>query len=201
MNKDKEYKKTIKYYNSIAKDYVKSTAAVVLEEQISQFISKITSWWNVLDMACWPWHDTIRFSEEWFNCLWIDASVEMIKIAKELAKHIQSIEFKVQNIMDFNDYNKFDWIWCSSIFVHLDKTDVPFIIKKLKNALKDWWTLWILTAKEQSYIKRKKWDYRKYTMYQSDELKNFLEKQWLKIVSSDVVEYWWRDRIFIISEK
>jgi len=78
-------KKTIEYYNKIAENYFKSDAAMVIKDKIDKFISLLQGT-KVLDVACGPGHDTDYLTREGFNCIGIDLSRRMIKIAKNIIK-------------------------------------------------------------------------------------------------------------------
>ena len=96
--------KTINYYNKIANDYFESSATILIKDKIDQFIS-LLSGKKVLDIACGPGHDTDYLTRKGFNCLGIDLSEKMIKIAKQNFKG----KFKIMNFFNLSfKVNSFD---------------------------------------------------------------------------------------------
>jgi ubiquinone/menaquinone biosynthesis C-methylase UbiE len=188
--------KTIKFYNDIADTYIKSDAAVVLKDKIDRFI-KLLPGRKVLDVACGPGHDTDYLTRKGFDCLGIDLSKKMINLAR------QNFKGKYK-IMDFFDLkfrgNLFDGMWCSSIFVHVKKSDLPKLLKNSKKVLKNNGIIGIITAQKQKRIKNKN-DIRMYTMFKKKELESYLEKAGFKTLLSEIFLYGGKKRIFIISKK
>jgi len=188
-------KKTIDYYNKIANDYFVSSAAIVIKDKIDQFIS-LLSGKKVLDVACGPGHDTNYLTKKGFNCIGIDLSEKMIKIAKQNFKG----KFKIMNFFDLNfKANSFDGLWCSSVFVHVAKEDLLSLVKNFKKILKDNGVLGVITAKKQK-IKKEKDDTRKYVTYRKKEFENYLIKSGYKILVSKIFIYGGKKRLFIISQ-
>lgn len=189
-------RKTIKFYDDIAERYIKSDAAVVLKDKIDRFI-KLLLGKKVLDVACGPGHDTDYLTRKGFDCLGIDLSEKMIDIAR------QNFKGKYE-IMDFFNLklrdNLFDGMWCSSIFVHIQKKDLPRLLKNSKKVLKNNGVIGIITAAKQKRIKDRN-DTRTYTMYEKEELENYLEKAGFKTLFAEIFPYGEKSRIFIISKK
>jgi len=187
--------KTIKYYNKIANDYFRSGAAVVLKDKIDQFISLLPGK-KVLDVACGPGHDTDYLTRKGFNCLGIDSSEKMIRIAKQNFKG----KFKIMDFFNLSfKANSFDGLWCSSVFVHVAKKDLPLLLESFKKILKNNGILGVITAKKQK-IKKEKDDTRKYVTYKRKEFENYLMKSGYKILLSKIFIYGGKKRLFIISQ-
>ena len=193
----KEYtKKTIKFYDGIAEKYIRSGAAVVLKDKIDKFI-KLLPGKDVLDVACGPGHDTDYLTKRGFNCFGIDLSEKMIGLAK------QNFKGKYE-VMDFFDLKLgdelFDGMWCSSIFVHIKKNDLPKLLKDSTKALRVNGIIGIITAAKQKKV-RDKSDTREYVMYDKKELEGYLEEAGFKILSAEIFSYGGRNRVFIIAKK
>lgn len=188
--------KTIKFYDDIAEKYIKSDAAVVLKDKIDKFINLLPGN-KVLDVACGPGHDTDYLTKKGFDCVGIDLSEKMISLAQK--------NFKGKyEVMDFFDLkfknNSFNGIWCSSIFVHIKKIDLPKLLKNSKKILRNNGIIGIITAVKQKRVKDKN-DTRTYIMYRKEELEGYLEKAGFKTLFSEIFSYGGRDRIYIISKK
>lgn len=193
----KEYtKKTIKFYDGIAEKYINSGAAVVLKDKIDKFI-KLLPGKDVLDVACGPGHDTDYLTKRGFNCLGIDLSERMIGLAK---KNFEG-EYEVMDFFDLKlGDGLFDGMWCSSIFVHIKKNDLPKLLKDSTKALRVNGIIGIITAAKQKKV-RDKSDTREYVMYDKKELEGYLEKTGFKILFAEIFPYGGRNRVFIIAKK
>ncbi len=194
------YENTIGYYNRIAQAYSESTAAVVQSTQIDNFLSRIPQWGSIIDVACWPWHDTEYFCRNWFQCRGIDGSKEMIRIAEKRLSKYPNVSLKVQNVLDITDEDTFDGAWCSSILVHLDKEDIDLFLRRIRQSLKIHGVIWVITTKQQQRIP-KPGDTRKYSMYTEDELHSSLQSVGFQTVDSCIMNYWSRERIFLLAHK
>lgn len=193
-----KYTKTIAYYDSLAENYTQWSAAVVLEDKIQEFITQIISNGHIIDVACWPWHDSRRFLKDGLTCVWVDGSEKMISIAKNLSTTLQWVNFQVTNVLDIHfPALTFDGAWCSSIFVHLTKKDAKKLLQNLKKILKKWGILGIITASEQDRIPDDD-DVRHYTMYELDEMNDLLSSVGFKINKTNKFVYG-RERIFSLS--
>ena len=188
-------RKTIKYYDNIAEEYFKSSAAVVIENKIGEFIKSLFGK-KVLDVGCGPGHDTNYLRGKGIDCTGIDLSEEMIKIAK---KNFGG-EFEIMDALNLRfENNCFDGLWCSSIFVHIAKEDLPKILDGFRKVLKNDGSLGIITVQKQKVIKNKS-DTRAYIMYGKSELENYLRKGGYKIIVSEAFVYGGKERIFIIAK-
>lgn len=188
--------KTIKYYDNITNAYIKGGAAVVLKDKIDRFIELLPGK-KILDVACGPGHDTDYLNRMGFDCLGIDLSKKMIEFAR------QNFKGKFE-LMDFFDLklgnNSFDGMWCSSIFVHIEKDDLPELLENSRKALKKNGILGIITAQKQKRIKNQN-DTRTYTMFDKKELEDYLKMAGYKILLSEIFCYGGKNRIFVISKK
>lgn len=121
----------------------------------------------------------------------------MIKLARQNFKG----KFKVMDFFDLKlENDSFDGMWCSSIFVHIKKDDLPELLKNSRKVLKNDGILGIITAQKQKRIKSQN-DTRTYIMYDEKELENYLKEAGYKILLSEVFPYGGKNRIFVISKK
>ncbi|MBU4274704.1 class I SAM-dependent methyltransferase [Patescibacteria group bacterium] len=188
--------KTIKFYDAIADTYIKNGAAVVLKDKIDRFI-KLLPGKKILDVACGPGHDTDYLTRKGFDCLGIDLSEKMIELARRNFKG----KYEIMDFFDLKLRNDlFDGMWCSSIFVHIKKSDLPKLLKNSKTILKNNGIIGIITAQKQKRTKNKN-DIRMYTMFEKKELENYLERAGFEILYTEIFLYGGKNRIFIISKK
>lgn len=188
-------KKTISYYNNIANDYFKSSAAVVIKDKIDQFIKSLSGK-KVLDVGCGPGHDTNYLRKKDIDCIGIDLSEKMIEIARQnFGKKFEVMDFF--NLKFKNDY--FDGLWCSSVFVHVVKNDLPELLRNFRKVLKNNGSLGIITVQKQKTTRDKN-DTRTYIMYGKKELEGRLRRDGYKILVSETFIYGRKKRLFIIAK-
>lgn len=188
-------RKTINYYNNIANDYFRSSAAIVIKDKIDQFISSLSGK-KVLDVGCGPGHDTNYLRKKGLDCIGIDLSERMIEIARQnFGKKFEIMDFF--NLKFKNDY--FDGLWCSSMFVHVARNDLPKILRNFRKVLKNNGSLGIITVQKQKVIKNKN-DTRAYIMYGKKELEDYLRRNGYKILASETFIYGGKKRLFIIAK-
>lgn len=188
-------RKTINYYNNIANDYFRSSAAIVIKDKIDQFISSLSGK-KVLDVGCGPGHDTNYLRKKGLDCIGIDLSERMIEIARQnFGKKFEIMDFF--NLKFKNDY--FDGLWCSSVFVHVARNDLPKILRNFRKVLKNNGSLGIITVQKQKVIKNKN-DTRAYIMYGKKELEDYLRRNGYKILVSETFIYGGKKRLFIIAK-
>lgn len=189
-------KKTINFYDEIAEDYVNSDAAVVLEDKLDKFLKSLEGE-KILDIACGPGHDTDYLTKKGLDCIGIDLSKRMIEIAKENFEG----KFEVMDIFNLDfQAETFNGIWCSSIFVHVQKEDLSNIIGDIKKLLKKGGILGVITVAEQK-IKKQENDTRTYTMFKKKELEDYLKNANFEILLSETFPYGKKKRLFLIAKK
>ncbi len=189
-------KKTVRYYDSIASCYIISGAAVVLENKLNKF-AKLLHGKKILDIGCGPGHDTGYLTRRNFDCLGIDLSKEMIKLARSTFKG----KFEIMDFLDlkFKD-NSFDGIWCSSMFKHVKKVDLPGFLVDIGKVLKKNGVLGIISTQKQKRTKDQD-DTRFYVMFSKRELKTYLKKAGYKVLFLEIFPYGGKSRIFVIAKK
>lgn len=188
-------RKTINYYNNIANDYFRSSAATVIKDKIDQFISSLSGK-KVLDVGCGSGHDTNYLIKKGIDCIGIDLSEKMIEIARQnFGNKFEIMDFF--NLKFKNDY--FDGLWCSSVFVHVARNDLPKLLENFRKVLKNNGSIGIITVQKQKVIKNKN-DTRAYIMYGKKELDDYLRRNGYKILVSETFIYGGKKRLFIIAK-
>ena len=132
--KNERYKRTtIDSYDKTAVEYYKLVSEFKLLPEITEFIKIVRKNGKILDLGCGPGHHSKYFSNLGFDVIGIDLSLEMIKIAKR--ESIKSV-FQVMDILDLNfEKDTFNGIWASASLLHVPKSKIKFVLKKLKEIL------------------------------------------------------------------
>jgi len=188
-------KKTIEFYDKHVEKYFES-GGVVLENKMNKFIELLQGN-KILDVACGPGHDTDYLMKKGFNCLGIDLSKKMIEFAKKRHKG----KFRVADFLNLKfKENSFDGIWCSSAFTHIDKSDLSKTLLDFKRISKSNGIFGIIVPENQER-KQKKSDSRIFTMFEKEELENYLTESGFKILWSETFSFNKMKWLFVVSKK
>lgn len=121
------YNKHVKYFS----EYFKKLFDLHKREEFQKF-EKIIQGKEILDIGCGSGDHAIYFQEKGFNIKCIDLSNKMIELCKSKGLNASIMDIEDLN---FND-ETFDGIWAVTSLLHIEKTKVPKVIKKLHDILK-----------------------------------------------------------------
>lgn len=127
-----QYNNTLKYYDSYADEFYKSTVNIEFTTMQDYFLTKLKKGSNILDFGCGSGRDTKYFFEQGYNVEAIDGSVELCKLASEYSG------IKVKNILfqELLEVDKYDGIWACSSILHLPVEELAEVMRKMMIALK-----------------------------------------------------------------
>ena len=125
-------KRTLDYYNSMAKDFVSDTVDVVFTEIQDIFLEYITVGGKVLDFGCGSGRDTKYFLSKGYDVDAIDGSEELCKIASEYA----GVQVKQMLFEELDKVEVYDGIWACASILHVEKNQLSGIMKKIAIATK-----------------------------------------------------------------
>ena len=98
---------------------------------------------TILDLGCGPGRDAKYFSLEGYEVIGVDFSGNMLKIARKIAPNAN---FLKQDLRKINfPANSFYGIWCSFTILHLERDELPRLLKLLEKVLKKNGILFIAT--------------------------------------------------------
>ncbi len=123
---------TIDYYNINAEKFVEGTVAVDFKETQDRFLEKLKENALILDFGCGSGRDTKYFLDHGYQVEATDGSEELCRKATAFTK----IQVKHLLFQDLNELDKYDAIWACSSILHLSKSDLKMVIKKMNRALK-----------------------------------------------------------------
>lgn len=120
-------------YDKIAEPYAKEFSKS--SEYIDEFLTLLPKNAKILDVGCGVGVDAGYMASKGFEVVGIDLSKEMLKLAKQ---KFPKIDFRKQDIrkLDFPP-NSFDGILASCSLIHIPKKDVPALLNKFHNMLKE----------------------------------------------------------------
>lgn len=160
---------TIDYYNNNAAKYYNQTVEMGMEEIIEEFIKYIPADGAILDLGCGSGRDSVYFMEEGFDVTAVDGSKELCELAKiEFGGEVQNMLFEE---LEFD--NVFDGVWACASLLHVKKSELPNILKKISKALVDDGVLYMSVKHGEFEGVR---DDRYYSDYRTGEIKDIFKR-------------------------
>lgn len=131
--------KTIDYYNTNSNAFYESTVESDMSAQYSMFEKRLYAGARILDCGCGSGRDSKYFLQQGYEVVAIDGSEEMCKLASELTG------LEVRNILfqDIDYTNEFDGVWACASLLHVPKTELLDVMKKITKAMKDCGSLYV----------------------------------------------------------
>jgi len=154
---------SIDYYNKNSEKYINDTMSVSMEELLKKFSVYLPNNGLVLDLGCGSGRDSLWFMEQGYEVLAIDGSIELVEHCRKL------LEGRVihTTFEDFESEKKFDGIWACASLLHIKPMDLPIIIDKYVNYLKQKGVFFMsFKAGEVDYVKDGRW----FTNFTEDRL-------------------------------
>lgn len=123
---------TIAYYDEHAEKYCAATVNADMSFCRDRFMDALQAGACILDAGCGSGRDSKVFLENGFEVTAMDASGKMCMEAEKLLG--QNVLQGTFENMDFK--NEFDGIWACASLLHVARTEINLVMKKLKKALK-----------------------------------------------------------------
>ena len=136
MSEKSKKNQTIQYYDQNAADFVENTRNVDFHVMQDEFIEGLPAGAKILDLGCGSGRDTKYFLEHGYRVDAIDGSAELCALASEYT----GIPVKCQLFQELDASEVYDGIWACSSILHLEKTELRSVLKKMADALRpDGW--------------------------------------------------------------
>ena len=130
---------TLNYYNQNADAFIEGTQNADMSAQYRFFLKHLSPGGRLLDFGCGSGRDSAYFSSRGFEVTAVDGSEELCKRVKEN----YGIESRCMRFEDIAFAEEFDAIWACASLLHVKKTDMPNIMKKVSMALKPGGVLYV----------------------------------------------------------
>ncbi len=125
-------KNTLQYYNEHAEEFVKDTQQSDMHERYELFLQRVIAGGHILDLGCGSGRDSAAFLKLGYQVTAVDGSEELCRIAEEyIGKKVQHMLFE-----DISWQETFDGVWASASLLHCTDADLPIILQKIANSLK-----------------------------------------------------------------
>ena len=132
MSEEVRTNDTLDYYNSKAKDFASGTVDVTFTEIQDTFLGFIPVGGKILDFGCGSGRDTKYFISRGYDVDATDGSEELCKIASEYT----GVQVKQMLFEELNEVELYDGVWACASILHVEKKQLPEIIKKIAIATK-----------------------------------------------------------------
>ena len=123
---------TIEFYNTNAAEFSAKTENADMSECRGRFLSYMVPGGTILDAGCGSGRDMIAFRDAGFDVSGIDASAELCRIASEKT----GIPVKQVRFEELKGEEEYDGIWACASLLHVARTDLPDVLKRLHKLLK-----------------------------------------------------------------
>lgn len=130
---------TIGYYNKYASAIFEQTVEQDLGEERQAFLEEMEEGDTILDLGCGSGRDSLAFYEQGFDVTPLDASEEMCKLA-EIHTGLEVLNMSYED-MEFDEV--FDGVWGCEALVHVPEEDMPGILDKVIDSLRQDGTLYL----------------------------------------------------------
>ena len=124
--------KTLEYYNKKAHEFVNNTVSVKFTDTQDLFLKYLPENGYILDFGCGSGRDTKYFKDKGYKIKAIDGSEELCQIASEYS----GIKVECMLFQDLNENDQYDGIWACASILHLSKTEMKDVFKKMIRSLK-----------------------------------------------------------------
>ncbi|WP_205314713.1 class I SAM-dependent methyltransferase [Ruminiclostridium herbifermentans] len=161
---------SIDFYNKNSKEFFESTVSADMTETYIEFLKYIEPNGKLLDAGCGSGRDSLFFLGKGFSVVSIDASDEMVRLSSELTGQ-KTVKMKFQE-MNFND--EFDGVWACASLLHVSKSEIKDVIKRIANSLKLNGIFYASFKYGEGEIVR---DGRLFNSYNEESLKSLIEMQ------------------------
>ncbi len=123
---------TLKYYNRNAGQFARETLSVDFTATQERFLVKLSAGACILDFGCGAGRDTKYFLDKGYRVDATDGSEELCRMASDYTGiHVKQMLFE-----ELDETEKYDGIWACSSILHLDKSALKGVLKKMAAALK-----------------------------------------------------------------
>ena len=124
--------KTLQFYTENVNSFIEGTINVDFHLVCNRFLAHLPACAIILDYGCGAGRDTKYFLEKNYAVDAIDGSPELCKFAKEYT----GIDVKCMLFNELEVENNYDGIWACASILHVKKSELPDIFRKMICALK-----------------------------------------------------------------
>ena len=124
---------TLKYYNDNAEKFYEQTKNGDMTESYNRFLVMLPDKAYILDFGCGSGRDSKYFLEKGYIVRAIDGSERLCELASEyIGQKVDCMKFD-----ELSDESKYDGIWACASILHVERENLPDILRRMIKALKE----------------------------------------------------------------
>ena len=123
---------TIDYYNRIADSYYWTTVGIDMSKLRNAFAAYLPAEARVMDLGCGSGRDVMAFGDMGHEASGLDASKELVELAKERLE----VKASVGDMVTWRASEPYDAIWCCASLIHLNEEEKKRFFGNLQYNLK-----------------------------------------------------------------
>ena len=124
---------TLQYYNEHAADFAADTQQSDMSERYVSFLSRVKVGGHILDLGCGAGRDSAQFLKRGYQVTAVDGSEELCRIAENfIGQKVYHMYFQ-----DITWQKQFDGVWACSSLLHCTIEELPDILQKVSDSLKE----------------------------------------------------------------
>lgn len=171
-----EAQETKSLYDRYASEYEEKTQDYIekyIKEDFDLFLQNLKGK-KILDFGSGPGRDSVKFKQKGFHPICIDISKAMVDLCK--SKELEAYEMDMEYIDFGND--SFDGVWAYTSLLHLPKSKIKNVLKKVHNILKaeGIFYLGMKSGNSEGFIESKCYPNHKryFSLYTKEEIEKLL---------------------------
>ena len=129
---NQEIYENLAYYNLNAENFIENTQNVDMHLAQDRFLHLLNEGAAILDFGCGSGRDTRYFLDKGYRVTATDGSAELCRRASDFT----GIEVKEMLFGELDEIDTYDGIWACSSILHLPKSELLLVIRKMCDALK-----------------------------------------------------------------
>lgn len=128
-----DFRETIGYYNENAEAFCEATRGADMGAALMRFIKYLDSGALILDAGCGSGRDSKYFLEKGYRVEAFDGSERLCRLAASyIGQEVWCMTFK-----ELDHIERYDGIWACASLLHVCREEMPEIMERLTNALKE----------------------------------------------------------------
>lgn len=164
------------FYDSNARQYCDTTKNLSMGCFHESFAQQLPSVATILDAGCGSGRDSLIFQRLGFRVTAIDASLAMVHQARDIGVDASALTFQ-----EITWEHCFDGIWASASLLHVPKTEMISVLRRLRRALKR--DGFIFISLKEGEGERVEADGRFFDYFSADEFAAFLSQSGFEVVA------------------
>jgi SAM-dependent methyltransferase len=170
---------SIEFYNKNAEEFYNGTVNADMSATCDKFLKYIKHGGKILDAGCGSGRDSLYFLKRGYEVVSIDASEEMVKMSSRLTGQ-KTLKMRFDEI---NFDTEFDGVWACASLLHVPKSDIEEVLRKLVKSLKTEGILFASFKYGNNELIR---DNRLFNSYDEDGLQDLLKM----VAELELIDIW-----------